>query len=175
MSKYFYHLDLPPMEKYFIQEAESADFKLTSYPNLYTAESSFHTMPFFKLLDKQFGQCYVKYYLNPPNSFYDWHVDMNRYCVINWVVKTNKEARTFFREPIEEAKIEGRDPIMFHLTEVDYCGTKPTLLDATYQHCVANNYNEQRIILSMSLYKPTTYAEVLDFLKPLKIQNYSLS
>ena len=175
MDKYFYHLDLPPMDQYFINEAEQADFKLTSYPNLYRADCSFFNMPFFKLLNDRFGECYAKYYLTPPNSFYDWHVDMNRYCVINWVIKTNKEARTYFREPIEEARIPDRKPIMYHLTEVDYRGAKPTLLDATYEHCVANNYNERRIILSMSLFKPTTYQEVLEFLKPLKIRNYSLT
>jgi hypothetical protein len=175
MEKYFYHLDLPPIDDYFIQEAENADFKLTQAPSLYRADCSFNQTPFFKLLNDRFGQCYTKYYLNPPNSFYDWHIDRNRYCTINWVVKTNKEARTFYREPIPEAILPNGNSVMFHLTEVDYKGLKPTLLNATYQHCVANNYNEKRIILTLSLFKPTRYEEVLEFLKPLNIRNYSLT
>ena len=172
MSNFFHHLDFPELPEKYIKEAINAKYELVLSPRLYWADSSFNETNFFKTINDRFGKCYVKYYLNPPNSFYDWHIDMNRYCTINWVVKTNNEARTFYREPIKEAVTEGRNPVMFHLTELKYNNRKPTLLNATHDHCVVNNFNDTRIILTMSLFKPTGYEEALNFIRNMKIDNY---
>lgn len=165
MSKYYHHLDLPDLPEKYITEAINSDYKLITKPRLYWADSTFNKTNFFKLLDLRFGGCYVKYYFTPPNALYNWHIDLNRHCAINWVVKNNAEARTLFREPIEEASGGMENPIFFHLDELKYRGHKPTLLNGTYSHCVTNNFPDSRIILSMSLFKPTKYEDVLTFLQ----------
>jgi hypothetical protein len=169
---YFQHLDLPELPQKYIDEGLNADYRIINSPRLFWADCSFSETEFFKKVNAKFGNCYVKYYLNPPSSYYDWHVDMNRFCTINWVVKSNPEARTFYREPIQELVSPDKDPIFFHLTELKYQGRKPTLLNATIKHCVANNWPETRIILSMSLFKPTTYEQALEFLQTIKIDEY---
>jgi hypothetical protein len=169
--KYYYHLDLPNLPEKYIIEGINAKYELNKFPRLYWANSTFNETNFFKQVNEKFGDCYVKYYLNPPDSFYDWHVDQNRYCTINWIVKTNKEASTLYREPIEGAN-EGRDPIFFHVNELKYRNHKPTLLNATHEHCVVNNFPDTRIILSMSLFKPTRYEDVIIFLQNMKCDEY---
>lgn len=218
-SKFFYHLDFPELPKKYIEEAKNAEYSLIMNPTLYLGPSSFNETSFFNMLQNKFGKCYVNYTLNPPNSSYEWHVDMQRYVTINWIIKTNSEARTFFKEPLTNKNWNGiktqnisniielydeylssfvesdkikftssplsveefidvnldeteKDSIIWRLTELKYNSNKPTILNVTHPHCVYNNWPEERIILSLSLLEPTTYEEVVEFLKDQKINEY---
>jgi len=169
MDKYFYHLDLPPLPNFFINEGITGDYAVTLRPNLYWCKSSFFTSDFFKLLQKEFGEenCSVKYYVNPPNSYYDWHKDLKRGFGINWVVKTNPHALTLYREPMPL----GDEKFMYNITEIDYRGFAPTIINGKVEHCVINNFNDTRYIMSLSVVG-TPYEDALPFFKNLKIDKY---
>lgn len=169
---YYRHLDLPPLPDRYIQEGLNANYKVIEKPRLIWARSTFDETDFFKEINEHFGRCYVKYYFNPPDSLYDWHVDSNRHCAINWVVKTNPEARAIFREPSTDLNQGLKKPIFYDIHELKYQGSSPTILNATYEHCIANNYPDTRIILTMSVFKPATYHEVLDFILNMKCKDY---
>lgn len=174
MEKYFYHLDLPPVPNFFVNEAINGNYEIMKRPNLNWAKSSFHTSDLFKILQKEFGEdnCSVKYYCNPAYSYYDWHTDLKRGIGINWVVKTNPRAMTLYREPTPEGiPGDGVDPFMYNIIEVDYQGSKPTLINPVSKHCVINNYNDTRFIMSLSVLG-TTYEEALPFFKTLKMDTY---
>lgn len=178
MSKFFTNLDFPELPKKYIQEALNSKFICRKNPTLYLAESSFNETSLFKVLDTKFGNCHSFYSLNPPNSLYDWHIDVQRKTVINWVIKSNPEARTYYREPITESDWNGipgsqKKPIMWNLTQVKYDSTKPTLLDISQEHCVINDWPEDRIILSLCINELVPYQDVLDFLGDKRIKQYS--
>jgi hypothetical protein len=169
MSKFFHHLDLPPLDNFFIQEALTSKFEIIKKPSaLNRADSSFFRTNFSKLIDTTFGKCGSSFHKHPANAIYDWHVDYNRSCALIWVIQTNPKATTLYREAIPDAKL------MYNITEVDYTIGKPTLLNTTYEHCVINNSNTDRITLNMSIFD-TSYEQALEFFQNLKIKDYSLS
>jgi hypothetical protein len=58
--------------------------------------------------------------------------------------------------------------VLYNVEEVVYNLYKPTLIDTTHEHCVINNSDESRIILSLTIWD-TTYDEALFFLKNLNV------
>jgi len=179
--KCFYNLvDFPELPEKYIEEAKNSKYQLRNTPTLYWADSTFYETSFFKILEKEFKECDVTYSMNPPNSSYEWHIDMERNVTINWVIKTNPEARTFFKEPITDDDWYGftdngvpeKKPVICKLTELKYNSNKPTILDVTKQHCIYNNWSEERIILSLSVMGNTSYKEVVEFLQDIKIESY---
>lgn len=166
-SKYFYHLDLPSLDNYFIQEAYNSDFELVKTPSsLIRANSSFLFNNFSKMVSSSLGEVGTSYHKQLPHSLYDWHVDNNRSCAILWIIKTNPQANTFYREAVPDTRL------MYNITEVDYTIYKPTLLNTKYEHCVINNGDEDRITLNMSIFN-TPYEKALEFFQNLKINSYS--
>jgi hypothetical protein len=108
----------------------------------------------------------AEYYLTHKNSYYDWHIDKNRSVGINWLIKTNPKASTYYRDPILP------DSKFYNLTEVDYKLHNPTLFNTEFEHCVINNYPEERIILSLSIFNDAKFDDVVDFLSQLEIDSY---
>lgn len=174
MNSYFKHLtNLPVLPDKYIQEGLNANFELVQRPNLFWCPSSFEETDFFKLLQERYKKCFVKYYLTHKNSYYDWHIDMNRGTGINWVIKTNPKAATFYRDPILSALPGGGlSPRFYNLTEVDYKLHNPTLLNTKFEHSVINNYPEERIIMSLSIMNNTQFDDVVHFLSQLEIESY---
>ena len=174
MTIYFKHLtNLPPLPKKYIQEGLNSKFEFIRRPNLFWSPSSFEETNFFKMLKGRYGVCLVKYYQNPKNSLYDWHTDMTRCVGINWPIKTNAKASAYYREPIKGAERgDGLSPIFYHLTEVDYKIYNPTLLNTTLEHCVVNNYPEDRIIMSLTILNDAKFDEVSNFLSTLQPEFY---
>jgi len=169
MSKYYTNLNLPPLDDQFISEALNQKFELIHEPSiLICASTTFHTTDFFKTITSKF-RCGTRYFLNPPHTIYDWHTDNKRSCAINWVIKTNKNCLTLYREAIPEAIPEiNKRVVLYNVEEVVYNLYKPTLIDTTHEHCVINNSDESRIILSLTIWN-TTYDEALFFLKNLNV------
>ena len=174
MQPYFKHLtNLPVLPDKYILEGLYSKFELIKRPNLLRGVSSFEETSFFKLLKDRYEICYVSYCQSPANSCYNWHIDLNRNVGINWVIKTNTKAGTYYKEPIEEFNPgEGVNPLFHKLIEVDYKLYNPMLLNTGLEHCVINNYSETRIIMTLSILNNAKFAEVSDFLSKLNIESY---
>jgi len=156
--------NLPALPENIIADGLADGFEYTDLPFTYTKKDlAFHTTVFYKLLEKQFGKenCEPKYLKNAPNSFYDWHTDKARKCALNYIVRTNSNAKTFYRTPLPTK-------MFFELEEVIYSDQFPTLIDTTHEHCVFNNHPEERVILTISIWNHS-YQEVLKFLQSVEI------
>jgi len=153
----FYHLtNFPAIPETYVQEAINAKYETRYKPNQVMAPASFNNDPMMhkirmKLLTKYKRDVIAKgvYIKNPPYSYYDWHTDISRDCSINWVLKTNPQALTLYREHIPAP--EDRRSLMYDIEVIDYTLYKPTILDTTHEHSVINPSSEERIIYSLSL------------------------
>jgi hypothetical protein len=179
MSNKFTHLpNLPELPEYLIQDALTSEYTVNDYPNVIRAKAyKFEATDFFKKFLLAVGSCNAHYLKNFPNSLYDWHIDRKRQCGINWVIKTNPKASTFFRthydhEFLYANRVAKNERILFwDIQEVDYTPLKPTLMNTTMEHCVVNNYPEDRIILTVNC-KDSAYHDVKAYLESLNIDSY---
>jgi hypothetical protein len=166
-NKFFTHLNnLPVLPANIIQEGLNCNFRLVSEPSrLYVGKTSFNETNFYKQLQNTFKEVGTSYRYTPANSIYDWHIDNKRVCAILWPIKNNSSAATFYRGS------KSIKNIFYDLTEVDYTLYKPTLLNTTYEHCVINNYNEPRIVLSVSLFD-ISYEDAIPLLQNINCEHY---
>jgi hypothetical protein len=170
-SNYYHHLpNLPLLPQKFIDEGLAANYPLKFLPTGYYSPSSFTQTNFVKRLEKEFGFCCSGFLKNLPNSYYDWHIDLDRYCAINWVIKTNPRAVTMYREIIPTPP-EIKKKFLYNIFEVEYSLAAPTLLNTAEEHCVVNPHHEERIILT-TIIKPAKFVDVRDFLSQLQIIEY---
>lgn len=167
MSTKFYQLtNLPPLPQEIVADGLADGFEYTVSPFAYAKRAAlFHDTNFCKMLKDQFGTIGAKYLKNFPNSFYDWHTDKIRNCSLNFIIRSNPGAKTFYRN-------NQHDKFFWELEEVQYSSNCPTLLDTTHEHCIFNNYPEERTILSVSFLDHDSYADVLALLKSLTISKY---
>ena len=173
-NQYYYKINnLPSLPEQFIKEGLESKFVYNPMPALYWAPCSFKDTEFCKKLEEKFGFVRVNFNMFPANSLYDWHTDSTRRCSVNWVLKTNPLAHTFYKEPIAETVIiEGQQTHVNHLFEVDYDLYNPVLLNTTKKHCVVNNFNDIRIIMSLSIFNDVSYEQMLEYLQNLSITTY---
>lgn len=169
MSTKFCQLtNLPPLPETCIAEALADGFEFTASPfTCAKTATMFQDTAFYKLLSDTFNAEHIsaKYLKNPPNSFYEWHIDKVRNCSLNWIIKSNSGAKTFYRS-------NNHNRFFWDIEEIKYNADCPTLLDTTHEHCIFNNYPEERIILSVSIRNNHSYADILTFLKALTISKY---
>lgn len=174
-EKYFHCLrNLPNLSANFVEQGvDISKYTIRMTPNLYECKVfGWYNTDFFKQTEAHFGQKFsAGFYLNPPNSYYKWHTDVQRHCALNWLVKTNPKGGAFYKEPIPELAPPDRSPHFFNLLEVEYELLKPTLINTDESHCVINNYNDYRIIFSMAL-SDVTYKDALAYFKDLTISSY---
>lgn len=160
---FFQLRNLPALPDFLIDEA-MADEPVYEYwqkPFVLTRISSlFQTTPLGQALVDKFGDIAARYYKTPSHSYYDWHLDGKRKCALNWLVKTNPEARTFYRD-------RRHNLLFWDLIEARYDLDHPTLIDTQREHCVYNNGDDERIILSVSIFNDHSYLDVLYFLAAL--------
>jgi hypothetical protein len=174
MPNYFYKLlQFPTLPEFIVKEAIGAEYNLTLKPNLYKCDtSSFNQTNFFKSTQQHFGRkCFTRYYLTHPNSYYGWHVDSNRQFAMNWVVKDTPCSFCFFKEPIVEAINPDFHPLFHNLIQVDYDLYKPTIINTSLEHCVINNYNDRRIILTMTV-PDVSFEEGVEYFSKLHLDSY---
>jgi hypothetical protein len=172
LEKYFKKLNhFPLLPDYYIQQGLSCNFKYIESPSrLFIGPSTFDKTNFVKKMIEIFGQAASSFRLNPPNSLYDWHIDNKRNCSLIWPIKHNFESQTFYKTPMESTGSDDKT-LFYNLIEADYELYKPTLLNTTHKHCVVNNSNESRIILSLSLFN-TDYENALNILENLTFEDY---
>lgn len=167
MPSRFAHLtNLPALSSAYIREGLIDDFQYVTNPYVYVRPAKFFTAcAFYKQLEQKFGRIMCRYLKNPPYSLYDWHSDEMRNCAINWIIKTNPEARTFHRR-------NNHDKRFWDVEEITYRTDCPTLIDTSVEHCVFNNWHEDRIILSLSFLEKHTYDTVLEYLSAQTVDRY---
>lgn len=161
--------NLPKFPQKCIEEALKANYTQVYKPDLLRAFSSFNNTSFVRNLQDRFGKCGGMYLKNMPMTYYDWHIDMNRTCSINWLL-TNTGGSALYREHIPSN--EGKS-ITYKISKVEYELHKPTMLDVTKEHCVINDTHEERIIFSLSFTAP--YNEVYNYLSSIDITDYESS
>ena len=166
LTNLWYHLShLPTLDQKYINEAHSSDYTYKS--NLVAAhsrkyyavqaESQFANTKFCNDLSKEFGELGpVKYSRNDPYTLYEWHVDSGRSCSINFALSELPNAFTLFRAPINNA--------IFSIDECKYPIYRPVLFNSTVPHCVINNSNQPRYILSVTFPKLVTFDDARQFL-----------
>lgn len=158
--------NLPTFPERCIQEALTAKYTQTYKPDQLRAFSSFNSTPFVQRIQEKFGKCGGLYMKNLPMTCYDWHIDMNRQCSINWLL-CNIGGSAFYREHIDS---NVGTSITYKIKKVQYQLYKPTMLDVTKEHCVINDTDEDRIIFSLSIDAP--FNEVYKYLSTLHIDDY---
>jgi hypothetical protein len=166
MNKFSYLLDnLPELTPEMLNEALTNEYWNTERP--FMCISGAYTMrrtKFVEHLENTFGKVTVCFLKTSPYQLYDWHTDPTRSCAINWLVKSNPGAITLHRW-----NNTGR--YYWDIEEVKYQLLKPTLFNVKQDHCVINNFGDERIILSISVME-YPYDEVLTYLKNLDIEKY---
>ena len=166
METNYYCADLiPDIDERYVTEAIFSKYTLHHQPNDLRANSSFNSTEFMRLLQKNLGRVSCLYLKNPPSSLYDWHIDRKeaRLCSINIPIR-NENSYAYFRELIPGE--EGKRSIMYKLDPVKYVLYKPTVLNVSNEHCVINNSDKERIILSLSVHE-STFDQTVDYLKKL--------
>lgn len=169
---------LPPLDDIYVQAGLSSVYTLKDYPHIYHAPATlFKEGAFFKTMVKRFGDANAVYLKNPPHSCYNWHQDVIRLSAFNWLVKHPVGAATYFSYPYDadgltaERTAAGRDSLYVNLEKIDYSPDYPVVLDVRGTHGVFNDTDEERIILSLSIYS-ATFDEVAEFVKTLNITSY---
>ena len=169
-EKFFSFANLPALTSDVIQDALTAEYEISEMPSLLRAEANlFKQTDFYKKFDQHFGKCGAYYLKNYPMMLYDWHIDRNRTCAVNWVIKSGPRSATFHRDTYQndlltKNRLEKNLKILFwDLTEIEYRQYYPTLIRTDIEHCIVNNDPEDRIILSLSTLNGG-YEEVKDFL-----------
>lgn len=160
--------NLPQLPQVYMDEGINSNFNYTeSHGKTYACEAvSFSKTKFFSLLQEKFGETKARYLKNPPYSLYDWHTDRLRDCGIHWTVRTNPDASVWYRS-------NNRDKLFWDLEKAQYQDHYPSLFDTTAEHSVFNNSDQERIILSVTIYNGRpSYQTLLAFLQSLRIEEY---
>lgn len=170
----------PDFPSHYVEEAEKRSYSTQGVTELFvrnslTAFSGFSRCNFILNLQKQFklSKNIGNYFKFPARCGYDWHVDLGvRKCALNWLVKSDGNYLTLFRNRKDSTtswyRTEGTLYYDFEVAEYELY--KPTLLDVTYEHCVINHSNSERIIYTMDINAP--FDEVNEYLMNLKVEKY---
>lgn len=165
----YYHLSqLPPLPEKYVKEAIESNyaFKISHWhtdSNSWRADSSFNETDFMKVLKEHYKDNFILpspvYLKNGPMQGYEWHVDKQRTCVINYVLTENTPSYVLFREKINAFFFDIIGPVPYILKE-------PFLFEAKIEHSVFNLSDKDRLIMSIGFFGPT-YSEVKEFLATL--------
>jgi hypothetical protein len=99
------------------------------------------------------------YLKNGPMQGYEWHIDRQRTCVINFVLTENDPAYVIFRKKINSFFFDIFGPVPYELG-------MPFLFNAKIEHSVFNLSNKDRLIMSIGFFGPS-YDEVREYLSTL--------
>jgi hypothetical protein len=110
----------------------------------------------------------IDYFCNKPYTLYDWHRDIvstriPRRCAINFLLNIVPGSMTLFREPISR--------LNYNIIECPYILHSPMLFNTQQEHCVINNGNQDRYIMSVTPFN-ISYHEALEFFKTYYIDSY---
>lgn len=90
----------------------------------------------------------------PPMSCYTWHADITRHCAINMALQLS-DSISFFR-------VGGRR-LLLNVEICKYTLGRFVLFNTQRQHMIVNYGQTDRLMLTTSFKKPTTFKEVRQF------------
>lgn len=158
----------PVLPAKYIEEAKASEytFKISKWhtdSNAWRADTSFNRTDFMRALREHYADNVILpapvYLKNGPMQGYEWHIDKQRTCVINFVLTENNPAYVLFREKINSFFFNIIGPVPYTLG-------KPFLFNAKIEHSVFNLSDKDRLIMSIGFFGPT-YNEVKDYLLTL--------
>jgi len=126
----------------------------------------FSNTKFGQDIKEYFGPITTKYARMDPYTTYDWHRDLDRPYGLNvLIVQPTHGAITLHRKMINR--------MVSQIREVTYTPMQPLLFNASIPHCVINNSNQVRFIMSMSFFETTrTWEEAKQWFLNYRIDNY---
>ena len=128
-------------------------------PQGFTFNPDLNSSKFVQDLQKEFGQVEIMCMSFAPHTIYDWHTDIFVRVRINYVLNDVGSALTLFKEPTESSNI------IFNIDECKYTVGSATLFNSRVQHCVINNSDSFRYLLSIRFFDNTiSFEQVEKFL-----------
>lgn len=96
-----------------------------------------------------------KYFLlkSEPYTFYSWHTDSVRGCAVNMLLQGFDSHSDFY--------IGHRKDLMHTIQPLRYQPSKLYLYNTSVDHSMTN-YAGERLLFSMTIYKPITYRQVVE-------------
>jgi len=165
---YYCFENYPTVHPSFMAEGLNAEYTEHFHPHDFRSKCSFEYTDFMQTLRENIGEVTALWIKNPPNTFYNWHIDKDiRKCSINFVIKQSDKSLALFRKPMYDTQ-----QIIYYKTQtVKYILGKPTILNVKKEHCVVNPSDEERIILSLCV-RQSSYEDTLAFMKTLNLSEY---
>jgi len=134
-------------------------------PRVTKSPTSFKATKFCQDLCNKFGDVRPWFFRNNPMTVYDWHADASRSCAINFLLNEVSTSLTLFRQATDTR-------LMYNIFPCTYTLYQPILFNTTISHCVINNSNEYRYILSIGFPTTTDYNSVKEFLLQYQTSKY---
>lgn len=127
--------------------------------NTFTYDPGLNETKFVNDLRQEFGLTEAMCMSFPPKTIYDWHTDFFVRVRINYVLNDVGHAYTLFREQ------SGSNDIIYNIDECKYTAGFATLFNSRVQHCVINNSDQTRYLLSFRIFDNNiSYEQVEKFL-----------
>ena len=168
--------NLPLLDNKHIEQARTSTYfpphKENTPKELGTRVQSSNTDPlpfteskFCQDIKNYFGNVVAKYSIMNPFTMYDWHQDIDRPYCINTLIIQPPNAMTLHRKPINR--------MVYDIREVEYVMTQPLLFNSSIPHCVINNSNQARCIMSISMIgSKRTWDEAKQWLLNYRIDSF---
>ena len=169
----YYQLpNLPNLDEFFINDGLTATYH---YPppevdgihtrRVVRADTKFADSTFVNdLRQKLTAEVTTVLLKNDPHTCYDWHSDDNkagfrkcRKSAINILLNQVPDSVTLFRKPSEHR-------MTYNISDCPYVLHKPMLFNVLVEHCIINNSDQPRYLLSIGL-GDTLFGDAIDFFK----------
>lgn len=132
-------------------------------PQAYTFDPGLNHTQFVKDLEKEFGQVECMCMSFAPHTIYDWHTDIFVKIRLNYVLNDVGATLTLFKEPTQDSGI------IFKIDQCKYTTGSATLFNSQVTHCVINNSDQVRYLLSIRFFKTDiNFEQVEQFLLDYK-------
>ena len=99
-----------------------------------------------------------------PYSLYDWHSDIDRFCAINFLLNTAPNSMTLFRQQTDNR-------LTYDIIDCPYVLYQPMLFNVCKEHCIINNGNNFRYLMTVTI-SDVTFEDAVEFFKTYTIGNY---
>jgi hypothetical protein len=122
------------------------------YPSIYHINvpvNKIQEEPLFEHLYSRFN-CLAKLFKFPPNTYYPFHSDSRRRCVVNMVLNRDNPGITLF----QTSKMEHNQ---FRVISLDYERNVPYLFNTQVRHNVINISRDARYLLTVALGYPEPF------------------
>lgn len=114
---------------------------------------------FLQDLQTQFGRVEDMCMSFAPHTIYDWHTDIFVKVRLNYVLNDVIDAMTLFKEPTQTSNI------VYNIEQCKYTVRSATLFNSQVEHCVINNSDQTRYLLSIRFFdNNVTFDQVENFL-----------